>query len=93
MSKVFPDKKFGLWKREGMENLSDKDKEDDDENEKNNEDGKSVNAATVVFVPKWPELRCISLFFFPQNPTLNTRAHSLRIHCLSICTRIKRDIP
>ena len=38
MSKVFPDKKFGLWKREGMENLSDNE-EEDDENEKN-EDGK-----------------------------------------------------
>ena len=50
MSKVFPDKKFGLWKREGMENLSDNE-EEDDENEKN-EDGKSVNDATVVCVPK-----------------------------------------
>ena len=54
MSKVFPDKKFGLWKREGMENLSDNDEEEDDENE-NKKDGKSVNDATVVCVPKWPE--------------------------------------
>ena len=42
MSKVFPDKKFGLWKREGMENLSNN--EGDDESE--NKDGKSVNDAS-----------------------------------------------
>ena len=36
VSKVFPDKKFGLWKREGMENLSNN--EEDDENV--NKDGK-----------------------------------------------------
>ena len=90
MSEVFQDKKFGLWKREGMENLSDNEKGGDDE-----KDGKSVNDATVVCVPKCPEWKCISLFFFPQKPPKNFEhsSTSLRIHCLSICTPgIKCDV-
>ena len=84
MSKVFPDKKFGLWKREGMENLSDNKEEEDDENEKN-ENGKSVNDATVVCVPKWPEWMHLSVFLsskpnFEHSSTLFAHTLSFYLH-------------
>ena len=74
MSKVFPDKKFGLWKREGMENLSDNE-EEDDENEKN-EDGKKCkwcNSCLCAEVP-WVDA---SLYFSFLKTQLWTLKHTL----------------